>query len=192
LWSSTLISKKVGESKSMQHVIYHPQHKRVAFLLNNSLDNKLFIFKIQFENICTIIPFLACSLNGYLRPIVLEFYHVPAMGQALVYSSTNFPNLSIIFPKFSHNVLDTTQTTTSFNCMHPLMCVHTSHWPYGCPPLTLHPWQWAHWDLRCNSWHFCCHCVRCWLPCGTNTTTCTSFNHIQFLPLTSWHCAHQK
>jgi hypothetical protein len=38
-----------------------------------------------------------------------------------------------------------------------------------------HPW--------CNSWHFCCHCTRCWLPCGTRKITHTS-------PLTTFHFFH--
>jgi len=74
---------------------------------------------------------------------VPEFYHVPAMEQVLVYSSTNFPNFSIIFPKFSHNVLDTAQTTTSFNCRYPLMCVHTSIDPMG-----VHLLHYAHGNER--------------------------------------------
>jgi len=39
------------------------------------------IFKIPFQNVCTIIPFPTCSLKNYLKPIVLEFYHVLALGQ---------------------------------------------------------------------------------------------------------------
>ncbi len=66
---------------SMQHAIYYrPQHRHVSIFLNNSLDNKWFIFKIPFWSICTIISSLACSLTRYLRPIVLKFYHVLALG----------------------------------------------------------------------------------------------------------------
>jgi hypothetical protein len=39
--------------------------------------------------------------------------------------------------------------------------------------------------------HFCCHCMRCWLPCGKRIITCAFFNCIQLL-LLSWHCAHQR
>jgi len=45
---------------------------------------------------------------------------------------------------------------------------------------------------RCNSQHLCCHYAKCWFPCGMRTTTCVSFNHVQFLSLTIQHCAHQK
>jgi hypothetical protein len=62
----------------------------------------------------------------------------------LVYNSTNFPNLSIIFPAFLHSASNATQTTTSFNCKPPPMCVHTSYWPYRYAPLMLCPWQQAH------------------------------------------------
>jgi hypothetical protein len=34
--------------------------------------------------------------------------------------------------------------------------------------------------------------VRCWLPHGTITSTCASLSHIQFLSLTSQHCADQR
>jgi hypothetical protein len=65
----------------MQHVIfYHPQHRRVSIFLNNSLDNKRFIFKIPFQSICTIIPSLICSLTRYLKPIVFKFDHVLALS----------------------------------------------------------------------------------------------------------------
>jgi hypothetical protein len=40
-----------------------------------------------------------------------------------------------------------------------------------------HPW--------CNSWHFCCDCTRCWLPCGTRTTTRTS-------PSTTFHFSRRQ
>jgi hypothetical protein len=43
----------------------------------------------------------------------------------LIYSSTNLPNLSIVFPSFLQSASDTTQITTSFNCTPPLMlCTH--------------------------------------------------------------------
>jgi hypothetical protein len=35
----------------------------------------------------------------------------------------------------------------------------------------------------CSSWHFCSHRVKCWLPHGLKTITCTSFIHTQFLLL---------
>jgi hypothetical protein len=69
------------------------------------------------------------------------------------------------------------------------MC--TSHRPHGYPPFTLYSWQWTHGSPWCNSWHLCSHYARCWFLCGIKTTMCTSFNHIQFLSSTSWHCAHQ-
>jgi hypothetical protein len=115
----------------------------------------------------------------------------PWDGQ-LIYSSTNLPSLSIIFPSFFHNISNVVYTTTPFTCRYLLMRVHTSHWPYGYPPLTLHPWQRTHVNSWWNSWHFCHYCVRCWISRGIKITTCTSFNHIQFLLLTNWHCADQR
>jgi hypothetical protein len=110
----------------------------------------------------------------------------------LAYNLTNPPNLLIIFLNFFHNTLDAAQTTTSLNCRIPLMCVHTSHRPYRYPFFTLHSWQWTHEDPWWGSKHFCCHCMKCWFPCGMRTTTCTSLIHFQFLPLTNRHCVHQK
>jgi hypothetical protein len=125
-------------------------------------------------------------------PLCLNFIMLWFKGEHLVYNSTNFPNLSIIFSNFFHNTLYTTWVTPSFNCKHPLLCVHTSHWPYGYPLLMLHSWQRMHQNPWCNLWHLCCHCIRCWLPCGTRTITCTSFNYIQLLLSTNQHCAHQR
>ncbi len=51
--------------------------------------------------------------------------------ERLVYNSTNFPNLSIIFPIFFQSTLYVTWTTPSLNCKHPSTCVHTPLQPYG-------------------------------------------------------------
>jgi len=98
-------------------------------------------------------------------------------GGCLAYNSTNLPNLLIFFPNFLHNTSNVVWTTTSFNCGLPLMCVHTFHWPCKHLFLMLHPSQRAHMDPWCSLQHFCHHCTRCWLSCGSITTTCTSFNH---------------
>jgi hypothetical protein len=72
---------QVNKNTSKQHVIfYRPQHMCVFLLLNNSLGNKLFDFRIPSLNVCVIIPFIAWSLIGYLKPIVLKFYRVLALG----------------------------------------------------------------------------------------------------------------
>jgi hypothetical protein len=110
-------------------------------------------------------------------------------GGHLVYILTSFPNLSIIFSNFlEHFVQDLEypilQLQASFN-----VCAHI--------PSTL----WVsifyvvfmatnNWNLWCNSWHLCCHCAKCWFPCGMRTITCASFNHIQLLSSTSWHCVY--
>jgi hypothetical protein len=41
--------------------------------------------------------------NGIFEAHCTLFYHVSALGMLLAYSSTNLPNLSIIFPNFLHN-----------------------------------------------------------------------------------------
>jgi len=78
---------------------------------------------------------------GDLKPIVLEFYHVPSLGGGhLVYNLTNFPNLLIIFPNFFHNVLDTTHIShisianlPQCVCTHPInpMGIHLLHCAHG-------------------------------------------------------------
>jgi hypothetical protein len=88
--------------------------------------------------------------------------------------------------------LDVIWNTPSSNCRYLLMCVHSSHRPYGYPPFTMCSWQRVHKNPWCNSWHLCCHCARCWLPHGTKIITCVSFNCIQLFLLMSWHCAHQR
>jgi hypothetical protein len=136
-----------SNNTSRQHVIfYHPQHEHVSFLSNNSSDKKWFILKIPFQSVHTIILFQTCFLTGYLKPISLNIIMFRPWGGFLTYSSINLPNLSIIFPNFFHNVLNVVQTTTFFNYGPLLMCVHTSHRPYGYPSFMLRLWQRTHID----------------------------------------------
>ncbi len=97
-------------------------------------------------------------------------------SECLVYNSTSFPSLLIIFPIFFHNILNMAWITLSFNCRYLLMCVYTSHWPYGYQTFMLCSQQRMHGNPWCNLRHLCYHCERCWLPHGTKTTTCASFN----------------
>ncbi len=113
-------------------------------------------------------------------------------GECLAYNLTNFPKLSIKFPNFFHNASNMIWIAPSFNCKYPLMHVHTSHQPYGCPPQMLCSCQWKHMNPWCNSRHLCCHCKGCWLPRGAITTTCASFKKVQLLLSMNWHCAHQR
>jgi hypothetical protein len=111
-------------------------------------------------------------------------------GMCLVYSSTNLHKLLTSFSSFFHNTSNTTWIVPFINCRYPSMCVHTSHWPYGYPPLMLCSWQWAHKDPWCSSQHLCCRCMGCWFPHGVRTTTCVSFKHVQLLLLMNQHYAH--
>jgi hypothetical protein len=120
-----------------------------------------------------------------MKPMCPNFIMFWPKGKRLAYSSTNLPNLSIIFTSFLHNISYTTWTTPSLNCKHP-------HWPYGYPPLMLCSWQWTHWNLCCNSQHLYYHCVRCWFPRGTRIIICIFFNHIQLLSLTNQHWSYQR
>jgi hypothetical protein len=145
-------------------------------------------FKIPFWSICIIIPWLKCILTKFLRPIMPKFYHVWPYRGCLLYNSSNLPNLLIIFPNFLYITSDVAWINTSFNYKPPpplpptpQMCMHTSNWPYECSPFMLCPWQWMHGDPWCNPQHFCCNCAKCWLICGTRTTTCTFFNNVRFL-----------
>jgi len=105
-------------------------------------------------------------------------------GKCLPYNLTNLPKLLVNIPSLFHNV------SIWLGLHHPsianvLWCVHTSHRPYGYPIITSCSWQWAH----MNAW---CHCVGCWLARVVKVITCVSFKHIQFIPSTSQHCAHQR
>jgi hypothetical protein len=51
--------------------------------MNTSLGNKWFDFRIPFWNVYTIIPSPTCFSMGYLKHIMLEFYHVIALRWAL-------------------------------------------------------------------------------------------------------------
>ncbi len=113
-------------------------------------------------------------------------------GKCLIDSSTSLPNLLIIFPNFFYNISNMTWITPSLNCNYPLVHVHRSHRSYGYSPFTLCSWQITQKNSWCSLWHLCWHHVRCWLSYGTKTTTCISFNHIQFLLLMNQHCVHQK
>jgi hypothetical protein len=110
-------------------------------------------------------------------------------GRHLVYNSTNFPSLLIIFPNFFHNILYITWQIVNIPrcvCTHPidlmgihlLCCVHNNEH------------KGTH-DVIYGR-HFCRHYARCWFSHATRTITYTSFNHIELLLLTSWHCAYQK
>jgi hypothetical protein len=149
------------------------------------LDNKWFIFKISFQNVCTIIPFLTCFLTGYLKPIVPVFYHVPALEQ-MFYNLTNLPNLLIIFlalwmwlklPHFQlHASLDV--------CAH----IPSTLWvsiSYIMPMAmnTLGP--------MVQFTTFLLPLCKMLFSCGIKTITCVFFNDVQFLLLMSWHCAHK-
>jgi hypothetical protein len=114
------------------------------------------------------------------------------LGECLVYSLIKFSSLWIIFPNFFHNVPNAIWITIFLNYRYLLMCVHTSHECYKCLFFMLCRWQWAHGHPWCSSWHFCCNYMRCWFPCEMRTTTCTSFNHVPFLLLMSWHYVHQR
>ncbi len=150
----------------MHVIFYRSQHMHVFLPLNNSSNNKWFDLKIPSWNLWTIIASLTCFLN---------FFKFQPWGECLAYILTNLPSLLIIFFYFFHNALNVDWTTKSFNCKYFLMHVFTSHWPYGYPPLMLHPWQWVHKNPWCSLWHLYCHYQ---LPCGTKTITCASFNHV--------------
>jgi hypothetical protein len=76
----------------------------------------------------------------------------------------------ILFLIFFHNAPNATWITTSFNCRYlSMLCTHPID---GCPPFMLCPQQWAHEHPWCSLQHFCCHYIRCQLPCEKKTTTC--------------------
>ncbi len=64
-------------------ISYRSQLAHVFFHLNNSSGNKWFNFKIPSQNVYTIVSFPTCFPTGYLKPIVLEFYHILAQGRVL-------------------------------------------------------------------------------------------------------------
>jgi hypothetical protein len=83
--------------------------------------------------------------------------YCPKVNFFLAYSWTNLPKLSINFLNLFHNTLNMTWIAPYFNCKYPSMCVHTSHWPYGYPFLTLCSWQQAHKNPWYSLRHLCCH-----------------------------------
>ncbi len=72
-----------------------------------------------------------------------------------------------------------------------LWCVYT----HPINPMGIHLICCAHGNERTGT-HDAIHdtfvATRCWLPCGTKTITCTSFNHIQLFLSMNWHCAYQR
>jgi hypothetical protein len=136
------------------------------------------IFKIPSRNIYTIILFPTCSPIRYLRPIM------PKGGGAWLIVRLIFPSFQLFSPSLFHSILYMTWTTPSLNCKHPSMCVHTSHWPYGYPPLLLCSWQRTHRNPWCNS----------------NTFATTTWNvgfsmgqkQLHMLPSTTFNSFHQR
>jgi hypothetical protein len=150
------------------------------------------IWRFHLEMSTLSYSFPTCFSTEHLKPIMPKFYHVLAYGTQLAYNLTIFPNFSIIFSSFLHYFSYAIWSTPSFNYRHFVMCMHTSHQPYGYAFLMLCSWQQTHRNPWCNSQHFCHHCARCLLSCGMRTIACTSFNHIQLLLLISRHCAYQR
>ncbi len=99
----------------------------------------------------------------------------------------SFQPFNYFFWFFSQFALNTTWITSYFNCKYFSMCVHTSHRPYGYPPLTLHSWWQTHRNPWCSLWHLCWHYMKYYLPRGMRITTCASFNHVQLLLSMTWH-----
>ncbi len=123
-----MIRPSLSNNNSRRHVIfYHLQHTYAFFLLNNLSNKKWFNFKIPSWSVHTIIPFPTRSPTWYLRPIMLEFYHVLALKWAFGLWLDQFPQPFDNLPQFYPQCF--TWTTTSFNCKPPSICFHT--------PLTL-------------------------------------------------------
>jgi hypothetical protein len=72
-----------------------------------------------------------------------------------------FPAFQLSSLVFFHNAPYITWIIPSHNFKYPLVCVHTSHQPYGYSFFTLYSWQRTHKSSCCSSWYFCCHCARC-------------------------------
>jgi hypothetical protein len=112
--------------------------------------------------------------------VVLEELN-PHLPLAFWLSSHCFPHHSKC--DLDYHIL---QLHVSFNaCAHiPLMLQVSTFYVVPMAMSAEHSW--------CSPWHFCCHCMRCQLQCGTRTTTPIFFNNIPFLSSTSWCCVHQK
>jgi hypothetical protein len=141
------------------------------FIWITQRDKKWFNFKIPFWSVHTIIPFPTCSPTRYLRPIVPKFYHVLAQGWGVWFTTRSiFP----AFPLFS--TVFFTSLYTWLGLPHPsivgiLRCVCT----HPIDPMGIHFLFCAH-GIECNLRHLCHHYLRCRLPHGMKTVTCTSFN----------------
>jgi hypothetical protein len=108
------------------------------------------------------------------------------------YNWTNLSNVLVIFPIFfvmlqtRHGLLDLSIVgILKCMCTHPidLMGDHLLHCAHNNKCIRTYD------AIHDN---FVAICMRCWLPHGMRTTTCVSFNHVQFLSLMSRHCVHQK
>ncbi len=102
------------------------------------------------------------------RPISPTFWLSPPILSTTLHLDYHIFQLQASFHVFSHLI--------------NLMDIH----------LYFAPMAMSTWEPWCNFRHFCYHCVRCLLSCGTKTITCAFFNHVQFLLSTSWHCAHYR
>jgi hypothetical protein len=89
------------------------------------------ISKFHLRAFAPLYPFQHALWWDIWGPLCLNFIMFWPKDKHLVYILINFPCLSIISPNFLHNILNVTWTTPSFNCRHPLMCMHTSHRPMG-------------------------------------------------------------
>lgn len=66
-------------------------------------------------------------------------------------------------------------TTPSFNHRPPFLCLHSSHWSFGYPFITMSTWHRCKWYMM-SSTILCIHCKGSTISCGLETNTCSFFH----------------
>jgi hypothetical protein len=55
------------------------------------------------------------------------------------------------------------------------LCLHSSHWSFGYPFITMSTWHWYKWHMML-SMILCIHCKGNTMSCGLETSTCSFFH----------------
>ncbi len=107
------------------------------------IEQKMVQFQDSILKHYTILPFPTCFPTWYLKPIVHEFYHVPALGWGLCLSLNQSPQPFDYLPQFYPQCF--TWTTTSFNYKPPSMCFHTPStlwiFTFYIAPMAINTWK---------------------------------------------------
>jgi len=146
-------------------------NSHVFFCLNNSLGNKWFDFKIPSWSVYTIDH----TFSNMLSDMIFEAHcaRILSCFRPKVGTWLTTQLIILAFQFFFHIISNLIRNSSSFNCRYHLVCVHTSHWPYGYSPFAF---------MATNTWVLMTRFMTPFPPlCEMLTSMCNENNYMQFL-----------